>query len=158
MEPPAAESIPRKTSAEEINNDDSEPRKRVKTDHDQDLEAATLTRAVAQTDEASSEARAAKEKNLSRKRDAAGYPKSRKGKEKEGKNPGRRSYKGKNSEDSAGGTWGPRDDSGGGSKGPRYPKRQCALLIGFCGTGCKGENSAGEQDAHEVELGPSAWL
>ncbi|KAF7968519.1 hypothetical protein HWV62_30214 [Athelia sp. TMB] len=123
MEPPAPESIPRKTSADEIRNDDSEPRKRVKTDHDHDLDVTTTTREVTQTDETNSNTRPAKEKNLSRKRDATGYPKSRKGKEKEGKNPGRRSYKGKNSEDRAEGNWGPRGDSGEGSKGPRYPKR-----------------------------------
>ncbi|KAF7982570.1 hypothetical protein HWV62_27565 [Athelia sp. TMB] len=138
MEPPATESIPRKTSAEEIKNDDIEPRKRVKTDHDHNLDVVTTSKEVTQTDETNSNTRTAKEKNLSRKRDAAGYPKSRKGKEKEGKNPGRRSYKSKNSEDRAEGNWGPRGDSGEGSKGPRYPKRQCALLIGFCGTGCKG--------------------
>jgi hypothetical protein len=75
-----------------------------------------------------------KEKNISRRRDAAGYAKSRKGKEKDGKNKGRRR--------------GTRQDTpiaeGQGQmeshlpKAPRLPKRQCALLIGFCGTGCNG--------------------
>ncbi|KAF8845063.1 pseudouridine synthase [Paxillus ammoniavirescens] len=67
------------------------------------------------------------------KRDAAGWPKSRKAKEKEGKNVGRR--RGTRIE-------GPREVPGDheeeGSKVPRLPKRMTALLMGFCGTGCSG--------------------
>ncbi|KAF9240711.1 pseudouridine synthase [Melanogaster broomeanus] len=54
------------------------------------------------------------------KRDAAGWPKSRKGKEKEGKHAGRRR--------------GTQE----GPKALRLPKRMTALLLGFCGTGCNG--------------------
>jgi tRNA pseudouridine38-40 synthase len=77
-----------------------------------------------------------KEKNISRRRDAAGWAKSRKGKEKDGKNTGRR--RGMRQDD-------PMSEGQGGShtedqteKAPRLPKRQCALLIGYCGTGCNG--------------------
>ncbi|KIJ65635.1 hypothetical protein HYDPIDRAFT_88408 [Hydnomerulius pinastri MD-312] len=66
------------------------------------------------------------------KRDAAGWSKSRKGKEKEGKNVGRR--RGPRVE-------APREVPDGeeiGPKAPRLPKRMTALLIGFCGTGCSG--------------------
>lgn len=74
-----------------------------------------------------------KEKNISRRRDAGGWAKSRKGKESDGKNAGRRRGP-RNKEE-----WGPRGGDGSDEpKAPRLPKRQCALLIGFCGTGCNG--------------------
>lgn len=76
-----------------------------------------------------------KEKNISRRRDAAGYPKSRKGKEKDSKNIGRRRGMRQDGlqEDQEGSH---REDHT--PKAPRLPKRQCALLIGYCGTGCSG--------------------
>lgn len=65
------------------------------------------------------------------KRDAAGWAKSRRGKAKDTKNKGRRR--------------GTRDHKDGEKEGeeqspraPRLPKKQSALLIGFCGTGCNG--------------------
>ncbi|KAF8887314.1 pseudouridine synthase [Infundibulicybe gibba] len=63
-------------------------------------------------------------------RDAAGYPKSRQGKEKKGKNVGRNSRRGTRTLDS--------DAATDAEKKPRLPKRQCALLIGFCGSGYSG--------------------
>ncbi|KAF9218960.1 pseudouridine synthase [Gyrodon lividus] len=63
------------------------------------------------------------------KQDAAGWPKSRKGKEKEGKNVGRRRGTRRES---------PNDHEEEGPKAPRLPKRMTALLMGFCGTGCSG--------------------
>jgi tRNA pseudouridine38-40 synthase len=80
-----------------------------------------------------------------KRRDAAGYPKSRHGKEKHGKNLGRkrRSRPERNEEAGAGAgaeaaaaEADPRDDAP--EKAPRLPKRQSAILLGFCGTGCAG--------------------
>ena len=69
--------------------------------------------------------------------DAAGYAKSRQGKEKDSKNIGRRRRDGP--ETSGAGAVpseaDPRDVS---EKAPRLPKRQSAILLGFCGTGCAG--------------------
>ena len=77
-----------------------------------------------------------KDKNISRRRDAAGYAKSRKGKEKDGKNTGRRRGTRQDDPISAGQISLQSEDLA--PKAPRLPKRQCALLIGFCGTGCNG--------------------
>jgi tRNA pseudouridine38-40 synthase len=63
------------------------------------------------------------------RRDASEHQKSRKGKEKNEKNKGRRRGSRVDQET-------PEDD--GRPKAPRLPKKQCALLIGFCGTGCAG--------------------
>jgi hypothetical protein len=72
-----------------------------------------------------------------KRRDAAGYPKSRHGKEKDNKNVGRR--RGNRSEVNETHTSTsepvPQDLS---EKSPRLPKRQSAILLGFCGTGCAG--------------------
>ena len=72
------------------------------------------------------------------RRDAAGYPKSRHGKEKDNKNVGRR-RRGNRPEvnETRTGASGadPQDMS---EKSPRLPKRQSAILLGFCGTGCAG--------------------
>ena len=69
------------------------------------------------------------------RRESAGYAKSRKNREKDTKNVGRRSGRGtrRNDETVKEGSEGENAD-----KAPRLPKRQCALLIGFCGTGCSG--------------------
>lgn len=66
------------------------------------------------------------------KRDAAGWAKSRWGKAKDTKNKGRRRGT------RVPGAQGKEDDEDQGPKAPRLPKRQSALLIGFCGTGCNG--------------------
>ncbi|KAL0953754.1 hypothetical protein HGRIS_004943 [Hohenbuehelia grisea] len=75
-------------------------------------------------------------KGSDKKRDAAGWPKSRRGKEKNAAHTGRRRRGARNDEADA-----PRVDAEGvplESKGPRYPKRQCAVLMSYCGTGCSG--------------------
>ena len=81
-------------------------------------------------------------KKSPKRRDAAGYPKSRQGKEKNGKNVGRRRRdrpETKTREAGAGvappSEADPRDVP---EKPPRLPKRQSAILLGFCGTGCAG--------------------
>lgn len=72
-----------------------------------------------------------------KRRDAAGYPKSRQGK---GKNLGRK-RRGRPERSEEAGTEAVagadlRDDLP--EKAPRLPKRQSAILLGFCGTGCAG--------------------
>jgi hypothetical protein len=66
------------------------------------------------------------------KRDAAGWAKSRRGKAKDTKNKGRR--RGTRDQDKDGEKEGEEQ----GPRAPRLPKKQSALLIGFCGTGCNG--------------------
>jgi tRNA pseudouridine38-40 synthase len=66
------------------------------------------------------------------KRDAAGWAKSRRGKAKNTKNKGRR--RGTRDQDKDGEKEGEEQ----GPRAPRLPKKQSALLIGFCGTGCNG--------------------
>lgn len=62
-------------------------------------------------------------------RDAAGYAKSRQGKEKDNRNPGRKRRGTRNAEAPGEVAEGPTEP-----KEPRLPKRLCALLIGFCGS------------------------
>lgn len=76
-------------------------------------------------------------KKLQKRRDAAGYAKSRQGKEKDGKNIGRRHRDGPET-GGAGAVPSEADPRDGSEKAPRLPKRQSALLLGFCGTGCAG--------------------
>lgn len=81
-------------------------------------------------------------KKSPKKRDAAGYPKSRRGKEKENKNVGRRRRRDDRGRNEAGAAAeateaDPRDVPVA-EKAPRLPKRQSAILLGFCGTGCAG--------------------
>ena len=111
-----------------------DPLKRVKTDIMSVIDDSTDTEGmnVLKADVAPPK----KEKNISRRRDAAGYAKSRKGKEKDGKNTGRRRGTGKDDSIQGGRERLEMDDHT--PKAPRLPKRQCALLIGFCGTGCNG--------------------
>lgn len=59
--------------------------------------------------------------------------KSEKKKEKEAKKSGRRSRRGTRNDEGAG-----AEESPDHPKTPRLPKRQCALLIGFCGSGYSG--------------------
>jgi hypothetical protein len=76
-----------------------------------------------------------------KKRDAAGFPKSRRGKEKDNKNVGRRRRdrgSGRNEADAAEATEADPRDVPVAEKAPRLPKRQSAILLGFCGTGCAG--------------------
>ena len=79
-------------------------------------------------------------KKSKKKRDVAGYPKSRRGKEKDNKNVGRRrrDHPGTNEVDVAEATEADLRDVPGAEKAPRLPKRQSAILLGFCGTGCAG--------------------
>lgn len=78
-----------------------------------------------------------KGKSSSRRRDAAGYANSRRGKEKSGKNAGRRrgNCQSEPLQEAEGSSQLQAEQA---AKAPRLPKRQCALLIGFCGTGCNG--------------------
>jgi len=104
-----------------------QPIKRIKTDEgSQDiLEVApkeSLANDLATVSELSGS-------SSTKKRDASGYPKSRKGKEKATKNPGRR--RGTRAE-------GEEGEESSGPKEPRLPKRQCALMLGFCGSGYRG--------------------
>ncbi|KAJ6529995.1 pseudouridine synthase [Mycena vulgaris] len=81
-----------------------------------------------------------------KRRDAAGFPKSRKGKEKDTKNTGRR-RRTRNEEaleDGAAVESGEPKTSA-----PRLPKRMCALLIGFCGSGYSGMQI--QQNAKTIE-------
>lgn len=82
-------------------------------------------------------------KTSQKKRDAAGYPKSRRGKEKDNKNVGRRrrDHPGRNeavAAEAAEATEADPRDVPLAEKTPRLPKRQSAILLGFCGTGCAG--------------------
>lgn len=112
------------------------PAKRVEFDIDPPTNAGPSELAMVELDDnklGNSADKRNKEKNISRRRDAGGWAKSRKGKESDGKNAGRRRGP-RNTEE-----WGSRARGEGDEpKVPRLPKRQCALLIGFCGTGCNG--------------------
>ena len=77
-------------------------------------------------------------KKSQKRRDAAGYPKSRQGKEKDGKNVGRRRRDGPATREAAGAVASDADPRDVPEKSPRLPKRQSAILLGFCGTGCAG--------------------
>jgi hypothetical protein len=79
-------------------------------------------------------------KKSEKKRDAAGYPKSRRGKEKDNKNVGRRrrDHPGRNEAGAAEATEADPRDVSVADKAPRLPKRQSGILLGFCGTGCAG--------------------
>lgn len=68
-------------------------------------------------------------------RSKRGDVKSGKRKEKEGKKSERRGYRGTRNDEV---TEGEPGSVQGGPKAPRLPKRQCALLIGFCGSGYSG--------------------
>ncbi|TDL23959.1 pseudouridine synthase [Rickenella mellea] len=69
-------------------------------------------------------------------RDASGYPKSRRGKEKQNKNKGRRRGTRTVDDELAGGAAGTEGEAT--EKKSRLPKRQCALLIGYSGSGYNG--------------------
>ena len=79
-------------------------------------------------------------KKSQKKRDTAGYPKSRRGKEKDNKNVGRRrrDHPGRNEAGATEATEADPLDVPVVEKAPRLPKRQSAILLGFCGTGCAG--------------------
>ncbi|KAI9510491.1 pseudouridine synthase [Russula earlei] len=84
-------------------------------------------------------------KEFQKRRDAAGYPKSRKGKEKDGKNTGRR----RRDYPEAGAGISDPDGREALEKAPRLPKRQSAILLGFCGSGCAGMQI--QPDAKTIE-------
>lgn len=115
-----------------------DPYKRMKTFDESPIgaESTTLAGETNQAAASNDEVHVKKENNVSRRRNAGGA-KERRGKEKDGRNPGRRARKDQDATHQAKGEWGPREGDDG-TKGPRYPKKQCALLIGFRGTGCKG--------------------
>jgi len=74
-------------------------------------------------------------------------PKSERNKDKESKKGGRRSRRQMRNEEDANKV----DEATGqeeGPKPPRYPKRQCALLIGFCGSGYSGMQMYGSRKAY----------
>ncbi|KAJ7509764.1 pseudouridine synthase [Mycena galericulata] len=95
-------------------------------------------------DAPASDAAPADRKPKGKRRDASGFPKSRKGKEKDTKNPGRRRST-RNEEDLEAGA----AEASGEPKAPRLPKRMCALLIGFCGSGYSGMQI--QQNAKTIE-------
>ncbi|KAJ7181015.1 pseudouridine synthase [Mycena filopes] len=103
--------------------------------------------AAAATEPASTsgEPSGAGEKPKTKRRDGAGFPKSRKGKEKDMKNAGRRKRMSRNEEDAERGAAAPSGEP----KAPRLPKRMCALLIGFCGSGYRGMQI--QQDGNTIE-------
>ncbi|KAI0064005.1 pseudouridine synthase [Artomyces pyxidatus] len=130
----ATVSVPSKRTG--TSEDDTQSPKRVKFDSEEQTSPSPSAAPAATPDLGSAAPTAAappqaKSKRDSSRRDAAGWAKSRKGKEKDTKNPGRRR-----------GTRGDGEGRDAGEepadKGQRLPKRQCALLIGFCGTGCAG--------------------
>jgi hypothetical protein len=112
--------LSRRAHEEEEGRDSEDDRKRLKMD----------SGAQVSSQEGTADRTRNTDKSGSR-RDAAGWKKSRKGKEKGWKNIGRNSRRGTRPE-------GGVEAAGDGDKTPRFPKRQCALLIGFCGTGCNG--------------------
>lgn len=73
--------------------------------------------------------------NANANRSKKGDVKSGKRKEKEEKRSGRRGRRGTRNDETTEGEPGSVQD---GPKAPRLPKRQCALLIGFCGSGYSG--------------------
>ncbi|KAI5999364.1 pseudouridine synthase [Pisolithus orientalis] len=144
LSPPPAKRSPPETSVDV-------PLKRVKSTHD--ATAADDDGNIAgQTDtpSLSFDQKVAEDGNAEPrrgKRDAAGYPKSRKGKSKDKRNvgPRRRGTRSERTQQQA------DDDNNDDAASPqaveqegqkikplRLPKRQTALLLGFCGTGCSG--------------------
>ncbi|KAJ7464571.1 pseudouridine synthase [Mycena latifolia] len=87
---------------------------------------------------------AEEEGTTGKRRDAAGYPKSRKGKDKDTKNTGRR-RRTRNEEALEDGAASEEPKT----SAPRLPKRMCALLIGFCGSGYSGMQI--QQNAKTIE-------
>jgi tRNA pseudouridine38-40 synthase len=76
-------------------------------------------------------------KKSQKRRDAAGYAKSRQGKDKGNRNIGRRRRDDPETS-KAGAVTSEADPQDAPEKAPRLPKRQSAILLGFCGTGCAG--------------------
>ncbi|KAF9497207.1 pseudouridine synthase [Pleurotus eryngii] len=127
------------------------PTKRSKIDHGPSP-TATINDDVMQSDdtsmarepEASSSSAVAvelaptKKPEKGKRRDASGWARSRRGRDSDKKNVGRKRRGTRNDEARAEGTEGACEGSSVAPKGPRYPKRQCALLLSFCGTGCSG--------------------
>jgi tRNA pseudouridine38-40 synthase len=112
--------------------------KRVKASEDTPMEDDGPPTQTA-PEELAADATTAGEKSKGKRRDAAGFPKNRKGKEKGTKNPGRRRRTRNEEALEEGAANADADaDASGEPKAPRLPKRMCALLIGFCGSGYSG--------------------
>lgn len=110
----------------------SEPPKRVRVEQNHPVsEEKVASPDAIQTVDTPPES-SSREKSAGR-RDAAGWAKSRKGKEKQTKNVGRR-----REPRDVGPSEMPKNEENDGPKPPRLPKRMAALLLGFCGTGCSG--------------------
>ncbi|KAF4592998.1 tRNA pseudouridine synthase 1 [Pleurotus pulmonarius] len=126
-------------------DDVQRPTKRSKIEHGPSPTAATDNGmqndddpAMARESEASSAQALSKKAEKGKRRDASGWAKSRRGKETDKKNVGRKRRGTRIDEASAEGGEGAGEGGSVAPKGPRYPKRQCALLLSFCGTGCSG--------------------
>lgn len=104
-----------------------EPLKRVRLDQEEKVPSSDAIQRDHTLPESSSHEKPAA------KRDTAGWAKSRKGKEKQTKNVGRR--RGARND---GPSETPINEEEEGPKQPRLPKRMTALLLGFCGTGSSG--------------------
>jgi tRNA pseudouridine38-40 synthase len=120
-------SLPEKRPITEVQAGSSEPFKRVRLDHEEPEQKVHST----EHEEGPSDPPPPANTKQG-KRDAAGWAKSRRGKAKDTKNKGRR--RGTRDPDAQDKEEG--DEQG--HKAPRLPKKQSALLIGFCGTGCNG--------------------
>ncbi|KAJ7918660.1 pseudouridine synthase [Mycena leptocephala] len=115
--------------------------KRVKASEDTPMEVDGPPTQTA-PEELAADAATAGEKSKGKRRDAAGFPKNRKGKEKDTKNPGRRRRTRRRK-------CRRRRRRKREPKAPRLPKRMCALLIGFCGSGYSGMQI--QQNAKTIE-------
>ena len=94
------------------------------------------------------------DKKPQKRRDAGGYPKSRRGKGKDNKNVGRRRGNRPEVNEARPGPseTDPQDLS---DKSPRLPKRQSAILLGFCGTGCAGMQMLVSSRSTTVSMHPT---
>ncbi|KAH9992969.1 pseudouridine synthase [Russula compacta] len=96
-------------------------------------------------------------KKSQKRRDAARYPKSRQGREKDSKNAGRRRRDRRPETETETTTNEVGAEASGASprdapeKAARLPKRQSAILLGFCGTGCAGMQMSVQPDARTIE-------
>ncbi|KAJ7625581.1 pseudouridine synthase [Roridomyces roridus] len=119
-----------------LDDGDESEAKRVKTVDEVQEEPQVKAEAAPESEtDPSLDSTAAEKKAKGKRRDAAGFAHSRKGKDKDTKNTGRR-RRDRNEEDAEGKPAATEDN--GEPKAPRLPKRMCALLIGFCGSGYSG--------------------
>ncbi|KAG1739992.1 pseudouridine synthase [Suillus lakei] len=118
-------SPPAKRPITEVQAGSSESFKRVKIEHEEPEKTLHSTEHESPSDTPAADMKRGK-------RDAAGWAKSRRGKAKDTKHKGRR--RGTRGQDKDAEKEGEEQ----GPRAPRLPKKQSALLIGFCGTGCNG--------------------